>query len=509
MTMRKRFIGALLILAVLLISIPPVFAAADDILYTLEAENSPGSNTGVRLDDSIVGIKGSTPDYLIYGTDWTIPAGEYELVYYMMLLDKRGDDSLAVAFSELYGNVDDQTTSSIVGRKDILEGSFAKTFTYYAVRVPYTVLNDMTKTQLRLQFHAVDGIRVDKVLLVKAGAQVPDPVQPPEGDLERPSGVEAHDSLELSLTPENTIFDSPYTGKAVDGRIEFRKSNHTRGKFKGMTDPFYLTSGMKTARIYLRTPDVTWGNYKFFTVNILQGGIPIVNQSFCGDDFKEYTNQSYVFEFSFQADENRAMNLIFDWQGCHDMIIDKVVFSDGSQASNQSIVREMPLYGSMTLDHADLEQVSSIDHFLIQSTNLTIELPAAYLIEWLQAGYTGVTFTLSEPQQELKKVLNQKAQLYDAEKTELVLTQLSVQLESPDGAVPLDELQNPINLIAKVPYSTIRGFGTGRKLSLCYISSDPDQVLLQKSELASNQQTVSVSTTSLGAIYIAAVDLSR
>lgn len=513
----KRVFAIALSCALLLVSIPfsMVLAAnGDGVLYEFEAEDSAGINTGTVIDDCIVAIKGAGANHIIYGNAFqdeddpkkiVLPEGDYQVVIYAMLLDKTGYGNTKVANFDIDGRSSSGAAISI-SSKDLTEDMFPEINRYYAVATPVTISKALSYADVRVYFNDVCGMKFDKVVILESGATPEEPRQEDPDDTKPPEGTPIHESYTVPITQDALKLSDERAANIVDGRLEFRKTENVTGDVEGLTERFYLTGGAKNAQFYVRTPSNVSGQYGFFKVTVISGGIPVADERISGDFFTGNANQSILLEYPFIADPDKPIDVRIKWYGNHDIVVDKIVFSaeSGSGAVDKEVTPDEN--GVVSFTQESLDEVSSIDSFAIKMGNNLVKMPVAYLIEWFEAGYTSVDVTVkNEDNTELKELVTS----YPAKTNLLECISVHVTLKSAEETVELDQLSGNISIQTTLPKYITSSFGTGRKIPLGYQEDTEGNITMIGGSLEKPYRIViNTSIQKMGTIALGVADLS-
>lgn len=490
--------------------------AEDDIILNKEAEDYGSSNVGEILEDSIYCLEGSGIEYLCYGQKVTMTEGWYTAVIYMAIEEKSTSNANVVTLDCTTPNEEGQpVVRNLFEVRDSMFGTTGvKTGKYVAVQNDFHITGE-AEYEVRLMFRDVTTVRVDRIMIVKQGTPIDEPNDILSLAPDRPADAEVVDSYDVPLNEENVKFGAETSGECVDGRVEFRKMYHTGGSIEGLAEPIYLSNGQKTAQFYLRLPESNSGTFPFLVLTVIEDGLPIAYQRITCDDFSGYANQVVCFSYTFTADENCAMDFKLAWRGNYDLIVDKVLFTDEATLDIEPNIKQAPETTdgyAIEFTPADLtvDGMTSINTYKIKvGNNFEFLLPAPYLQEWFNAGYTKVRFSFTTPEEQLGQALQDEAQAYDAEVTELALYDFEVTLIQDENETSLISLPNSIEMHAILTNEIIMGFSDSRKLGLCYQESQDGSIDLINSTLENRQRYVTLLTKNTGAIIANVADIGK
>ena len=532
MMLKKSFAAILaVVLAFSCLLIIPA-AADEDVIWDKTAQQYTGSHVGmiIESDQSIFCLEGAGHQTALFDDESVIMTkGDYVGVVFVALYEK---PAIPVTFGMLdYTYIvpgtdgkDDTYVIRNVGN-GLNSGAFGddELKQYKALTFDFRISEPEVEVGFRLQFYNNATMRVQRVMVLKKGAEIPEPPVLDDSAPTPPEGTVFHDHVDVPLTEDNVVFTNDTSGQIVDGRVEFRKMSHTGGGIKNLQNGIYLTPGTKMAQFYVRIPEENSGTYAFLELLVTQNGLPIVNQRITCDDFAGYANQTKVFTYTFQVTDASKYDIKLSWKGNYDTILDKVVFSDTSDiemrdVKKNAVATEDGYTISFTKDILAEDEMTSLDTYLVKVGDLTQDLyidfflPVNFINEWLNAGYDAIRVDITEPQQAVADALRAEISTYDAEITELGLFDLSFTLLNGSNETVLQNLPNSIRLRAMLKDQQILGFSDGRKLSLSYLSSggsNTSSIKMINSALENNQRFVELSVKELGTMITCVADTGK
>ena len=512
--MSKRILSIILALAIFALSIPAmlVSAADDGIVYDMEAEEIEGSTVGLQIPGKYyIALKGSGKAWALFGNGVEMDAGRYQVIYYAYSVDENPMNAGAFTV-DLYS--ESKATGQYIGYSlgSINPSDLTNRTEFTAVQFSVTLTEDSKNVSPRAYFEDNASVIIDRVVVVKEGTQPPAPrAYEGGGQSVRPDDEPVHAEYVVPMQEDTFLMNNETCGRFVNGSLEFRKTLHTVGGIQGLANPIYLEDGGKTARFYLRMPTVAQGEYLYLTIILLEAGMPIMYKTFKGNDFVEYRNQSYVVEHTFTADSNKPIDIMIEWNGNIDAVIDRIVFSDQPGDDRQEVIVEAEqnedgYYCEFTTDV--METMTAIDSYVIRTDNKEIIMPVAYLQEWFNEGYTSVRLDLTDrADDQVSQQLRSRVEHYDADITELALFDLEITLSTDTQQTQVQNLSNSLKVRTVLNNLIISGFSDGRKLPIVYQNTAEDGVTMLTSTLDPAQRYVEFSLTHLGTVISTVADI--
>lgn len=476
-------------------------------LFQVEAEDMQRL-TGLAVGSGVVAIRGMGSTALLFGTDFTLPQGDWDVVVYAKLLSKSGGgDTLAAQFDFVPGGED----TAIMFLTDIKESQFPELDTYYPIVIPIQTLKDYQHCQLRIQYPNILDIMVDKMIVVEHGDEIPPAVQDEESDYTRPDGIDPVDSYEVPITPENIVMSSTDTGKVIDGSVVFDAAEHVNGHIQRFNTPVYLTEGEKIARVYLRTPKQVVGSidsgYTFVEIMLLENGRPVSIKRMTAVDFYSYTNKPFVFDIPFTANENHAMSVLVKWNGSSSICVDKILFKENKDADIE--VHELAMtqkdgadFISVTTD--TIKDFDTIDTISMKTgSGAIMNMPVAFFKEWLKEN-KAVDITVGAGLEADNQKLEQYVTSFDADVTDLDNFNLSIVLrgETAEDDYTIKEMAQLIDFLVPVGDHEIKDKTNG----VAFVAPVEGRVFAPVTLLGQEKEYVSFSSGRMGTYYVGLLD---
>ena len=324
-------------------------------------------------------------------------------------------------------------------------------------------------------------------------------------------GVSAAEASTVLTLDETTLKrTSDNAGTLVDGRLEFYKNASIKSNIT-LKSPLELTPGDKVARIYLRAPKPTSGEFVFFEFSAKSGKQAAETVEIKGNDLAPYQYKSMVYEVEITVAEAETVALTIKYNGNFDLVVDRIeVMEKGAPLAANVVDKEGTAEGSKdiyTFTAEDLAGLTMVDSIAIARENAKVLVPASYLNAWFEAGYTQATMTFDLADPILQKRLTDKMKSFNASNYAVAAFDFAVTLTDAEGnTVEATEFPGEVTVETEVYKRITSKLKAGaRKLAVAYQNSaNSTREKGAKGSLASVDGKLVVSTpmTDLGTFLI-------
>lgn len=476
---------------------------AEEPIYSWECENM-NSVTGVNTGDGIVCAEGMRADFAAYTNNFIMPAGNWKGVIYMKLIEKTGNPNAVVTTFDCF------TTSAVrQSVTEIKESQFPEEDVYYPIVVNFNNLEEIN-WHLRISYNGVGTVKYDKFIVLYPEMEIPEAVQEAPDTEKRPEGVPAYDNYEVPLTPENILMSHPKVANVENGTITFDNGTNAQGEIQGLAEKFYMTTGKKIARFYLRPLDDS-GNFEFFRLTVMQGYLPLGARAFKASDFAGYVGKSFVVDIPINCDENKAIDIQMNWLGSKSVVVEKIVIKSDDSIDYETHTMQVELdaagCGALRITPEMMEDVNPIDRVVIQAGDRKLHVLASDLIKWL-GDNDSLDIVFGKPSEANAAAMREYATaIGDDGQTMSVFDLHFIQRNAEKGDVVMTE--GVFDMEIPIPADMYKGARWDYLFPVACNLTDAGEMEVLKPTVAGGRQYVTISSTTFGSFHLELFDLTN